>query len=66
MNLTTKYGKSARAPEGMLKLGMSLRALGSTQEACATLGEVLRRYPNANAGVKAAVTRESARAKCVG
>ncbi len=66
LNLTTKYGKSARAPEGMLKLGMSLRALGSTQEACATLGEVLRRYPNANAGVKAAVTRESARAKCAG
>ncbi len=64
LNLTTKYGKSARAPEGMLKLGMSLRALGSVQEACATLGEVLRRYPNAAAGVKAAVTRESARAKC--
>jgi tol-pal system protein YbgF len=66
LNLTTKYGKSARAPEGMLKLGMSLRALGSIQEACATLNEVLRRYPNANAGVKAAVTRESSRAKCAG
>ena len=64
LNLTTKYGKSARAPEGMLKLGMSLRAMGSIQEACATLGEVLRRYPNAGAGVKAAVTRESTRAKC--
>ncbi len=66
LNLTTKYGKSARAPEGMLKLGMSLRALGSIQEACATLGEVLRRYPNAGAGVKAAVIRESTRAKCAG
>lgn len=66
LNLTTKYGKSMRAPEGMLKLGMSLRALGSIQEACATLNEVLRRYPNANAGVKAAVTRESSRAKCAG
>jgi tol-pal system protein YbgF len=66
LNLTTKYGKSTRAPEGMLKLGMSLRALGSIQEACATLNEVLRRYPNANAGVKAAVTRESSRAKCAG
>ncbi len=64
LNLTTKYGKSARAPEGMLKLGMSLRALGSTQEACATLGEVLRRYPNATSGVKAAVIRERSRAKC--
>jgi tol-pal system protein YbgF len=66
LNVTTKYGKSARAPEAMLKLGMSLRALGSIQEACATLGEVLRRYPNSNAGVKAAVTRESSRAKCAG
>jgi tol-pal system protein YbgF len=66
LNITTKYGKSARAPEAMLKLGMSLRALGSMQEACATLGEVLRRYPNANGGIKAAVTRESSRAKCAG
>ena len=64
LNLTTKYGQSTRAPEGMLKLGMSLRALGSAQEACATLGEVLRRYPNANGSVKAAVARERSRAKC--
>lgn len=66
LNLTTQYGQSARAPEGMLKLGMSLRALGSAQEACATLGEVLRRYPNANGSVKAAVSRERSRAKCAG
>ncbi len=64
LNITTKYGKSTRAPEAMLKLGMSLRALGSVPEACATLGEVLRRYPNASGGVKAAVTREQSRAKC--
>ena len=66
LNLTTKYGQSPRAAEGMLKLGMSLRSLGSVQEACATLNEVLRRYPSANASVKAAVTRERSRAKCVG
>ena len=66
LNLTTRYGQSTRAPEGMLKLGMSLRSLGSAQEACATLGEVLRRYPNANASVRAAVTRERSRARCPG
>ena len=64
LNLTTQFGQSSRAPEGMLKLGMSLRALGSAQEACATLGEVLKRYPNANGSVKAAVSRERSRAKC--
>lgn len=66
LNLTTKYGQSHRAPEAMLKLGMSLRALGSAQEACATLGEVVRRYPNASGSVKAAVARERSRSKCAG
>lgn len=66
LTLTTKFGQSSRAPEGMLKLGMSLRALGSAQEACATLGEVLRRYPKANGSVKAAVARERSRSKCTG
>jgi len=35
----------ARAPEALLKLGRGLGALGQTNEACVTLGEVANRFP---------------------
>ncbi|HRK25636.1 MAG TPA: tol-pal system protein YbgF, partial [Beijerinckiaceae bacterium] len=62
--ITTEHGQSGRAAEAMLKLGMSLRGLGATAEACGTYGEVGKKYPKASAAVKQAVEREKKRAQC--
>ncbi len=64
LTVTTDYAKSARAAEAMLKLGMALRGMGATQEACGTYSEVGRKYPNASASIKQAVDRERKRAQC--
>ncbi|WP_137131635.1 tol-pal system protein YbgF [Rhizobium sp. FY34] len=58
------YGTSAKAPEMLLKLGMSLAALDNRDTACATLREVPRRYPNAARPVLAKVTSEQKRLGC--
>jgi TolA-binding protein len=42
----------------------SLAALKEKEAACAALGEVMRKYPRASSGVKAAVDREQKRIKC--
>lgn len=62
--VSTKFEKSAKAPDALLRLGQSLAALGEREAACATLGEVVRKYPGASAGVKQSVDREQKRAKC--
>jgi tol-pal system protein YbgF len=49
--LLKKYPKAQRAPEGMLKLGLSLIALGQKQEGCAALAALPAKYPNAGAAV---------------
>ena len=62
--VTTKFDKSAKAPDALLRLGQSLAALKEKEAACAALGEVTRKYPRASSGVKAAVDREQKRVKC--
>jgi tol-pal system protein YbgF len=62
--VTTKFDKSAKAPDALLRLGQSLAALKEKEAACAALGEVIRKYPRASGGVKAAVDREQKRVKC--
>jgi len=62
--VTTKFDKSAKAPDALLRLGQSLAALREREAACAAFGEVMRKYPRASAGVKAAVDREQKRVKC--
>ena len=64
LGVTTKFDKSAKAPDALLRLGQSLAALKEKEAACAALGEVTRKYPRASAGVKAAVDREQKRVKC--
>jgi tol-pal system protein YbgF len=64
LGVTTKFDKSAKAPDALLRLGQSLAALKEKEAACAALGEVLRKYPRASGGVKAAVDREQKRIKC--
>ncbi len=58
------YGKSPKAPEMLLKLGMSLAALDNTDTACATLKEVTRRYPKASRTVINKVASEEKRLGC--
>lgn len=64
LKVTTDYSKSNRAPEALVKLGMSLEKLGAKEQACAAYGEVGRKYPNTNATVRASAERESKRAQC--
>jgi TolA-binding protein len=48
----------------LLRLGQSLAALGQKEAACASLGEVLRKYPRASHNVKESVAREQKRVHC--
>ncbi|MFD2249626.1 tol-pal system protein YbgF [Pseudochelatococcus lubricantis] len=64
LKLSTAYADSPRVPEGMLKLGMSLDALGARDQACATFSETTRKFPNVGADVKAALGRARSRANC--
>jgi tol-pal system protein YbgF len=64
LGVTTKFDKSAKAPDALLRLGQSLAALKEREAACAAFGEVGRKYPRASAGIKAAVDREQKRVKC--
>ena len=62
--VSTKYENTARAPDALLRLGQSLAALGEKEAACASLGEILRKYPRASVSVKQGVDREQKRAHC--
>jgi tol-pal system protein YbgF len=62
--VSTKYETTARAPDALMRLGQSLAALGEKEAACASLGEVLRKYPKASAAVKQNVDREQKRVHC--
>ncbi|MBI3706483.1 MAG: tol-pal system protein YbgF [Proteobacteria bacterium] len=59
-----KYPTGEKAPDNLLKLGMSLGQLNQKANACGALVEVDRRYPNAVAGVKQAAARERQRLGC--
>lgn len=64
LNAHQAYGSSAKAPEMLLKLGMSLAALDNNETACATLKEVPKRYPNAARSVLNKVASERKRLSC--
>lgn len=64
LNAHQKYGTSEKAPEMLLKLGMSLAALDNKDTACATLKEVTRRYPKASRAVITKVSSEQKRLAC--
>lgn len=59
-----KYPNSEKAPDNLLKLGMSLGQLNQKQRACGTFGELERRYPQATASIKQATQREKQRLGC--
>ncbi len=58
------YGKSAKAPEMLLKLAMSLAKLDSKDTACATLRQVSKAYPKASRAVITKVASEQKRLAC--
>jgi tol-pal system protein YbgF len=59
------YGQEApRAADNLLKLGMSLAAMGERDKACQTFGELAKRHPNASAPIKQALSRERTAAGC--
>ena len=59
------YGKDdTKAPDNLLKLGMSLQALQETDKACRTYAELAEEFPNAPAHIQQALARERAHAAC--
>jgi tol-pal system protein YbgF len=65
LKVTTDHARSAKAPESMVRLAASLTALGAREQACATLSEVPRKYPQAAPGLSRDLQREQRRARCV-
>jgi tol-pal system protein YbgF len=64
LNVSTKYETSAKAPDALFRLGQSLAALGEKEAACASLGEVVRKFPKTSANLKQSVEREQKRVRC--
>lgn len=59
-----KYPKSTKAPDSMLKLGMTLSEMGQKKEACAALADIPNRYPSASLAIKQRAQKERQRAGC--
>jgi tol-pal system protein YbgF len=59
-----QFPSADKGPDALLKLGMSLAKLDNRETACATLREVLIRYPGASAAVRAKVSEEQQLASC--
>lgn len=60
----TTYSASPKAPDSLLKLGMTLVRLGQTDAACSTLGELNRRFPDAPPAINQRAQLERQRAGC--
>jgi tol-pal system protein YbgF len=58
------YGKSAKAPDSLLKLAMSLGRMGQKDAACSSFGELNTRFPAASADVKSRAASEKQRTGC--
>lgn len=60
----TTYEASPKAPDSLLKLGITLSALGQKEAACATMNELKRRFPSASQSVIQRAELEKQRAGC--
>ena len=58
------YGRSAKAPDSLLKLAMSLGRLGQKDAACSSFNELNTRFPAAAADVKTRAAAEKQRTGC--
>ncbi len=59
-----RYPDSGKAPDNLLKLGMSLAALDRTEDACITLEKLAVEYPQSSASIKQRAQSERTRLKC--
>jgi tol-pal system protein YbgF len=58
------YAQSAKAPDSLLKLAMSLDRLGQKDAACSSFSELNSKFPNAGQSVKARAQSERQRVGC--
>jgi tol-pal system protein YbgF len=56
--------KGAKAPDALLKLGMSLSSLEKKREACATFDKLVREFPEAAPSLKSTLDRERQKSAC--
>jgi len=59
-----RYPGSGKAPDNLLKLGMSLAAIERTEDACITLKKLASEYPKAPANIMKRAETERSRLKC--
>ena len=59
-----RYPKSPKAPDGLLKLGMSLARANQKQNACVALAQLGRDFPQAAASVRERAAAEKKRLGC--
>ena len=59
-----RYPKGAKAPDNLLKLGMSLAQLGETGSSCKTYAKLLSTFPKAASKIRDAANRERKKLKC--
>lgn len=55
---------SQKAPDSLFKLGLSLEGLGETSAACATYGELSKKFPKAQSGLVSRVTTQKQKLGC--
>jgi tol-pal system protein YbgF len=58
------YPKSAKGPDNLLKLGLSLANLKKTDSACTTFGRMNKDFPKASAAIKSRVAAERKKLRC--
>lgn len=61
-----KYPKGVKAPDNLLKLGMSLGKINKKPEACTALAQLPQKYPEASAAVKKRAEGERRALGCPG
>lgn len=59
-----QFPESTKAPDNLLKLGVTLSRLGKTAEACATFAELSRKFPDAPQNMRDKAAQEAAGAGC--
>ncbi|WP_165784459.1 tol-pal system protein YbgF [Zhengella mangrovi] len=64
LNATKTYPKSGKAPDMMLKLGVSLAAMKKMEIACATYEAIGKKYPGVSSAMRERIAQEQALAGC--
>jgi len=64
LNVSAEHPDASKAPDSLLRLGISLNGIGAKDRACAVFAELDRKYPQASAPVRQASDREQKRIKC--